>query len=66
VADWTVTHDRTLVVLLEGGRFAWAAPAPPAEVRVNGLLAEVQAGDGIYTVACGEVEGTVWVEIVDG
>jgi hypothetical protein len=63
MADWSATPDRTLVLLLEGGRFAWAAEAAPEAVFVNGERVEVEAGAGVFTVDCCEIRGPVWIEL---
>lgn len=63
VADWSATPERTLVLLLEGGRFAWAAETAPAAVFVNGEQVEAEPGEGIFTVDCSEIQGPVWIEL---
>jgi hypothetical protein len=64
VADWFTAGERLTVVMLEGGRFAWAAERAPREVRVNGEIMDFAAGDGFYYVDCEGGEGAVWIEIV--
>ncbi len=64
IADWLTAGDRTTVVLLDGGRFAWAAETAPVEVRVNGEIVQASSENGVYTVDCSGLRGSVWVEIV--
>jgi len=64
----TRTMGRTTFVRLrEGGRFAFAADARPAEARVSGRPADVvETSPGLYEIACDGEEGPVEIEIVAG
>ncbi len=53
----------TLVMLREGGRFAWVSEHAPTTVRVNGEPVAPTAGDGFYAVDCTGSTGPVWIEI---
>ena len=63
LVDWLTTKGRATFVLLDGGLFAWVAENAPEEVRVNGEIVAAVQGNGIFTVDCSEIQGTVWVEI---
>ena len=64
IADWVATVEKTTIVLFEGGCFSWVAAAPPTEVRINGEVVDVEAGEGTYSVDCSALRGSVWVEVL--
>ena len=66
VAGWSATAERTTIVLLEGGLFAWYAETPPTSVTVNGETRAWGEASGIYSVDCSGSPGAVWVEIEHG
>ncbi len=63
IVDWFDADERTVVHLLDGGTFAWAAEVPPDEVCINGAPAEVRTGPGYFSIDCPAGEGPVWVEV---
>lgn len=63
IADWRSVAERTLVLLLDGGIFAWAAERKATRVLVNGERVTPGQGDGFFFVDCRDIEGLVWIEI---
>lgn len=58
------SEDRTPVLLLAGGPFAWVAEETPAKVRANGRDVVPEQSDGFLMIDCGEIDGPVWIEVV--
>ncbi len=63
IADWRTTAERTFVLLLDGGVFAWVAEGKPAQVLVNGERVTPSTGDGFFYVDCRGADDLVWIEI---